>query len=301
MRILIAGCRGQLGTDCLAALSGHETRGLDLPDLDIADAASVRAAMDAFRPDAVVNCAAYTAVDRAETDESAADRANRIGPGTLAAACARTGARLVHVSTDYVLSGDLPVPEAADESVPPDPSSVYGRTKLAGERAIAASGCDHAILRTAWLYGARGRNFPKTILRLALANPERTARVVSDQWGCPTWSARLAGQIRSVLEAPAERRVSGVCHAVALGHATWFEFAEAFLSLMGVPHRLTPCTTEDYPTPARRPRNSILDDRRLREAGLLVLDDWRTALAEFVERHRDGLLREAEEANHPAC
>lgn len=297
MRILVAGSEGQLGADCLAALAHHDVRGLDRPALDIADPASVAAAFAACRPEAVVNCAAYTAVDRAEREEEAADRANRVGPAVLAAACARAGARLVHVSTDYVLAGDRPVPEAADESAPPAPLSVYGRTKLAGERAVAASGCDHAILRTAWLYGAHGRNFPKTMLRLALRGGGEPVRVVCDQWGCPTWSWRLAGQIRAVLEAPPGRGVSGVCHAVALGRATWFEFAEEFLSLMGVPHRLVPCATAEYPTAARRPRNSILDDRRLREAGLLAMDDWRTALAAFVARHREALLAEARAAS----
>lgn len=288
MRILVAGANGQLGTDCLAVLAGHETLGLDLPALDIADPESVRAAFRAFRPDAVVNCAAYTAVDRAETDEAAADRANRQGPAVLAGACAGAGARLVHVSTDYVFSGDRPVPEPWTEDDAPAPRTAYGRTKLAGERAIAGSGCDHAILRTAWLYGARGKNFPKTMLRLALANPADTARVVADQWGCPTWSRRLAEQIRAVLENPG--RVSGVCHAVGQGRTNWFEFAETFLSLVGVPHRLTPCATADYPTPARRPANSILDCGRLRAAGLLVMDGWRDALAAFVAENRDALL-----------
>lgn len=293
MRILVTGSRGQLGTDCRAVLASHELLPLDLPEIDIADPASVRAAIDSFRPDAVVNCAAWTAVDRAEAEEDAAARANRDGPAVLAAECARTGAFLVHVSTDYVLAGTLPVPQAADESTEPAPRTAYGRTKLAGERAILASGCDAAILRTAWLYGANGRNFPKTMLRLAMARPENPIRVVADQWGCPTWSLRLARQIAAVLEAPLEKRPRGVCHAVALGHANWAEFAEEFLTLVGVPHSVVRCTSAEYPTPAVRPANSILDDRRLREAGLLVMDDWRTALAEFASANREALLAEA--------
>ena len=293
MKVLITGCRGQLVTDCRTALAAHELLALDLPDLDIADAGSVRAAFERFRPDAVVNCAAWTAVDRAETEEAAAARANAAGPAVLAAECAAAGAYLVHVSTDYVLSGDRPVPEASDESAEPAPRTAYGRTKLAGERAILASGCKATILRTAWLYGAHGSNFPKTMLRLAIARPKGTARVVADQWGCPTWSARLARQIAALVDAPPSSRPLGVCHAVALGHANWAEFAEEFLSLVGVPHEITPCTSAEYPAPAARPANSILDDRRLREAGLLVMDDWRAALAQFVEQNRDGLLAEA--------
>lgn len=293
MRILITGGRGQLGTDCQTALSGHEILALDLPQLDIADPASAGAAFESFRPEAVVNCAAWTAVDRAESEEEAARRANAAGPAVLARLCAECGAHLVHVSTDYVLPGTLPAPQAADESAEPAPRTAYGRTKLEGERAILASGCKATILRTAWLYGAHGSNFPKTMLRLALANPGNTARVVADQWGCPTWSLRLARQIAAILDASPDRRPLGVCHAVALGHANWAEFAETFLTLVGVPHRIVPCTTAEYPTPAARPANSILDDRRLREAGLLVMDDWRAALAEFVARNRDALLAEA--------
>ena len=293
MRILITGGRGQLGTDCQAVLAGHEVLALDLPRLDIADPASAGAAFESFRPEAVVNCAAWTAVDRAEGEEEAARRANAEGPAVLARLCAGCGAHLVHVSTDYVLPGTLPVPQAADEGAAPAPRTAYGRTKLEGERAILASGCRATILRTAWLYGAHGANFPKTMLRLALANPGDTARVVADQWGCPTWSLRLARQIAAILDAPPDRRPLGVCHAVALGYANWAEFAETFLTLVGVPHRITPCTTAEYPTPAARPANSILDDRRLREAGLLVMDDWREALAEFVSENRAALLAEA--------
>lgn len=293
MKILVTGAGGQLGTDCMRALAAHETSGLDLPALDIADAPAVAAAMDAVRPDAVVNCAAWTAVDAAEDPAAAdaVDRANRVGPSVLAAACARRGIRLVHVSTDYVFSGDRPVPRPWLETDEPDPRTVYGRSKLAGERAIEASGCNHAILRTAWLYGARGKNFPKTMLRLALKNPGgTTARVVSDQWGCPTWSRRLAEQIRAVVERPG--LVRGVCHAVGQGRTNWFEFAEAFLSLAGVPHRLEPCATADYPTPARRPANSILDCGKLRAAGLLAFGDWRDDLAAFVAENREALLAE---------
>ncbi|MBQ7667383.1 MAG: dTDP-4-dehydrorhamnose reductase [Kiritimatiellae bacterium] len=293
MRILITGSRGQLGTDCAKVLSGHELALRDLPQIDIASDESVAREFDAFKPQVVVNCAAWTAVDAAESAEADAYRANCTGPATLAAHCAKNGALLVHVSTDYVLPGDLPVPQAADETAAPAPRSAYGRTKLAGERAILDSGCECVILRTAWLYGAHGRNFPKTMLRLALAKPGDTARVVADQWGCPTWSLQLARQIAAVIALDPQKRPRGVCHAVSQGHANWAEFADEFLSLMGVAHKITPCTTAEYPTPAVRPANSILDDRRLREAGVLVMDDWRAALQDFVKENREALLAEA--------
>ena len=293
MKILITGARGQLGTDCAEVLSAHTLKKLDLPEIDIANPESVEAAFRDFPPDVVVNCAAWTAVDAAESAEEAAFHVNATGPAVLAEACRKSGALLIHISTDYVLSGDMPIPQAADESAVPAPRSAYGRTKLSGEQAILDSGCEAVILRTAWLYGAHGRNFPKTMLKLALARPDDTAHVVDDQWGCPTWSMRLARQIKKIVETPPQKRPLGVCHAVACGFTNWAEFAEEFLTLVGIPHKITPCTTAEFGSAAKRPANSILDDRRLRDAGILTMDDWRDALAEFVKKNRDDLLLEA--------
>lgn len=283
MNILLTGAHGQLGKDCVRVFGRDPQTQLtctDLPEVDIADAACVDALLTRVQPDAVINCAAYTAVDKAESDAAACDRANRLGPAVLGAACAARGIRLLHVSTDYVFSGDRSVPEPWLEGDDPAPRTVYGETKLAGERALLESGADVTILRTAWLYGIYGRNFPRTMLKLARKNPEDSARVVADQWGCPTWSFQLAEQLRAVLTAPNAPR--GVCHAVNQGYTNWFHFAETFLTLLDVPHHFTPCTTADYPTPAQRPANSILRDARLEEAGLLVMQDWRIALSRFV-------------------
>ncbi|MFP4476253.1 MAG: dTDP-4-dehydrorhamnose reductase [Desulfatibacillaceae bacterium] len=289
MRILITGGKGQLGADCASVFAGDELLSVDVEDLDIADMAAVAGTFREFGPAAVVNCAAYTAVDACETHENEAFAVNATGPANLAAACRESGAYLVHVSTDYVFSGQKPVPEPYIENDPTGPLSAYGRTKLAGERAVAESGCEHAILRTAWLYGAGGGNFLKTMLRLSVADPGRRLRVVDDQHGSPTWSATLAGQIAKVVEA----RPKGVFHATAHGHTTWYRLATRFLSLMDAPCNIDPCTTREYPTPAARPKNSILANRALDSLGLDSMSHWEDDLARFVDRHKDGLLREA--------
>jgi len=288
MRVYITGCRGQLGFDLFDVLKErHELAGGDLPELDIAEPGSVHAALDAFRPEVVINAAAFTKVDACETERNAAMRANAAGPGLLAAYAERRGAFLVHISTDYVFDGLRAVPQPYVETDPVGPLSYYGVTKLEGERAVAAAASRFAILRTAWLYGVHGHNFLKTMLRLSLQG--RALKVVNDQHGSPTWSWRLARQIDKVID----RGARGVYHATAEGHCTWFELARHFLERMGVPHKLSPCGTEDYPTPARRPANSILENAALKRAGLNVMAPWVDDVDEFARRHRERLLEEA--------
>lgn len=289
MRILIAGGNGQLGRDCQDELgaAGHVLLAKDLPELDIADEAGMRELVRSWRPDAVVNCAAYTAVDRAEREPAAAERANATGPAVLAKVCAEAGVRLVHISTDYVFPGDREPPQPYVEADEPGPKSVYGRTKLAGERVVLATWPEGAaILRTAWLYGARGRNFLKAILKRALAG--QPLRVVDDQYGSPTCSESLAHQVRVVLEAGA----TGMFHATSQGHCTWYEFAQAFFRQMDIEANISPCTSAEFPADAPRPLNSILDNAALRAAGLDVMPSWQDALAVFVRRHREALMEE---------
>ena len=244
--VLIVGCNGQLGADCLEVLSG--SKGVDLPEMDISDRALCQRILDGLKPEIIINCAAYTAVDACESDP-ACWKVNADGPKHLAEWAAANDAFLVHVSTDYVFSGDKPLFQSLEETEAPDPVSEYGRSKLAGETAILESEADAAILRTAWLYGATGRNFLKTMLRLALQGPEKEIRVVNDQFGSPTWSRTLARQIEAVIE----KRADGVFHATSEGYCSWFDLAHRFLLLMGVSFRMAPCTTAEYPTPAKRP------------------------------------------------
>jgi len=244
--------------------------------------------LNLWRPEVIVNCAAYTAVDRAETDVAKSWHVNRDGPALLASRAQAHGIFLAHVSTDYVFDGQRTLPEPYVETDEPNPVSVYGKSKLAGEREIRERDPRHAIVRTAWLYGAHGYNFLKTILRRAVNDPRKGLRVVSDQFGTPTWSRRLAQQILAVVEADA----AGLFHASGEGHCSWYDFAKEFISLMKIDCEVRPCTTADYPTPTVRPANSILENAALKKAGLNLMQDWREDLKEYVERYREPLLNE---------
>jgi len=284
--------KGQLGTECqeLLTAAGHEIFGADLPEWDLTVPAVIERLLKEFKPEVIVNCAAFTRVDDCETQRDKAWQVNAELPARLAAGAAAAGARLIHISTDYVFSGDRPIPQAYVESDATGPVSWYGKSKLAGEQAVLKyPDCRPLILRTAWLYSRTGRNFPKTMLRLALTDPDRVIRVVNEQFGSPTWSRRLAMQIAEVLKADPP---SGVYHATAEGYCTWCEFAGYFLRAMQVPHRLEPCRSADYPTPAKRPLNSILENARLNALGISVMTDWRADVDEFVRTCRAGLLAE---------
>lgn len=289
MKILLTGAGGQLGQDCARVLAEHAVQALSSRELDIAEPSQVRAWMARVRPDAIINCAAYTAVDASESNQAQCWRVNAEGPAHLAEACARHNARLLHISTDYVFAGDRPVPQPYTEADPVSPLSEYGRSKLAGEEAVRALCANHLILRTAWLYGIGGRNFLKTMLRLSVSDPNRTIRVVNDQYGSLTWTHRLALQIRELLP----ESIHGTVHATAEGYGSWYEGAKLFLTAMAVPFSLEPCTTADYPTPARRPGNSILENSVLKAQNLNRMVPWQEDVAAFARQYRTQLLAEA--------
>ncbi|MBO0767907.1 MAG: dTDP-4-dehydrorhamnose reductase [Solirubrobacterales bacterium] len=275
MRLLITGAGGMLGQDVhsAATAAGHQVSALTRAELDIIDGAAVRAAFEAARPDAVINCAAYTQVDKAENEAEAAKQANAVAPGVLAGAAAEAGAWLVHVSTDYVFDGQKTGGPYL-ESDPVGPRSVYGSTKLEGERAIAAALPDaHTIVRSAWLFGLHGPCFPATMLRLAGERDQ--LRVVADQRGCPTYTPHLAGALVSLAEA---RSLVGVVHVAAAGEASWQEFAAATISGAGLDTRVDPISTAEYPTPAARPAYSVLRSER----GAPVLPSWQQGLSEYL-------------------
>jgi dTDP-4-dehydrorhamnose reductase len=269
MRLLVTGAAGMLGTEVVAARGGHEVVALARAELDITDAAAVRAAVRDSRPDAVINCAGWTDVDGAEADEDAATAINGDGAGHLAAAVAEAGAHVVHVSTDYVFPGDATEPYRED--APTGPRGAYGRSKLAGERAVAAAAPHaHAIVRTAWLFGPHGANFVDTMLRLAREHSE--LKVVDDQLGCPTYAGHLARALVQVAEA----RVQGVLHVAGGGACTRPELARAKFARAGVEVTVHPCTTAEFPRPAPRPAYSVLGSTR-RDAP--VLPPWQEGLA----------------------
>ncbi|MFQ1001624.1 dTDP-4-dehydrorhamnose reductase [Modestobacter sp. SSW1-42] len=276
---LVTGATGQLGTDLQALLAGADVTALGRRELDLTDEAQVRGVVGRWRDDAlargarpvVLNAAAYTAVDAAEADEETAHRVNGLAPGWLAEELAGRG-RLVHVSTDYVFAGDATRPYRPDDE--PAPRTAYGRTKLAGERAVAAVDDDAVVVRTAWVYAAHGKNFVRTMLRLEAERD--TVSVVEDQTGSPTWSADLAGGLVEVAQSP----VRGVLHATNAGSTTWYGLAVAVFAGVGADlDRVLPVPTSAYPTPAPRPAYSVLDGEAWTAAGLTHLGYWEPALA----------------------
>jgi dTDP-4-dehydrorhamnose reductase len=277
-RWLVTGAGGQLGTDVVEILAAYraDVVACDHAALDVTDPDAVDGVLLGAAPDVVVNCAAYTDVDGAETDEGAARRLNAVAPGLLAQWCTRHHTRLIHVSTDYVFAGDADTPYAED--APTDPRSAYGRTKAAGERAVTGAGGDCHVVRTAWVYGAQGRNFVKTIARLA-RDPEReTLDVVDDQLGSPTWSLHLA---RALVALGAADVRPGIWHCTGAGQATWCGLARAVLAEMGLdPARVHATTSAAFQRPAPRPSYSVLSDARWQAAGLPTMTHWRDALHE---------------------
>jgi dTDP-4-dehydrorhamnose reductase len=281
MKILLTGASGQVGFElerslqAIGKVAAFGRGGMDLSDLD-----QVRDVLRRERPDLIVNPAAYTAVDQAETDSALAYRINAEAPGLMAQEARRLGAALVHYSTDYVFDGSKQ--GAYLETDLTNPINVYGRSKLAGEQAIAASGARHLILRTSWVYGTRGKNFLLTMQRLGRERDE--VRVVADQHGAPTWSRTIADTTACIL---AQARVGGpawwdanggIYHLSSQGQTTWHGFAEACMAASGLACRVLPISSADYPVPAPRPQNSVLNSDKL-IARFAALPAWEQALS----------------------
>lgn len=284
MKWLVTGAGGQLGADLLARLAADDAVGLTRPDLDIADAAAVSALFAQVRPDIVINAAAYTAVDAAEADEDGAHSGNAVGPRNLAEASARSGARLIHLSTDYVFAGDGNAPYSV--TAPTAPKTAYGRTKLAGERLVREALPDASwVVRTAWVYGATGKNFVKTMARLEKSR--ETLTVVDDQRGSPTWSADLADGLIALGRSEA---VPGIYHCTNSGDTTWCGLARAVFEELGAdPRRVHPITSAEFVTPAPRPAYSVLSGAEWQAAGLPAMRNWRDALHGAFEEVGDAL------------
>lgn len=270
-----------LGTDLVrSAPSGVRVVATDREELDLCDRASVARALDAERPEWVVNVAAYTAVDRAESEREAAFAINGAAVGALGEECARRGVRVLHVSTDYVFPGDAARPYREDDPVAP--LNAYGESKLAGERALEASGAEAVVVRTQWLFGAHGKSFPRTMWERALAR--QATRVVADQRGRPTYTVDLAAAMWGLIE----RDARGVFHAANDGEATWHELAARVFAAAGARELLAECTTADYPTPARRPSYSVLATGKLERALGTPMPRWEDAVDRFVAELRQG-------------
>lgn len=279
--ILITGANGQLGSefrDVVEQYPQHQFHFYSRAELDIANAENVQDAFKLVRPNFCVNCAAYTAVDKAETETEAAFAINATGTKNLAAACAHYRAKFIHVSTDYVFDGTGTEPY--HEEHPTNPVNAYGQSKLQGEVAALAANPDAIVIRTSWVYSAHGANFVKTMLRLMQSRPEIS--VVADQKGSPTYAADLAAAILQIIKS--SKWQGGIYHFSNEGVITWFEFAQAIKELTNSTCVVHPITTKDYPTPAKRPAYSVLDKTKIQQTFNLQLKDWKESLKQCLAK-----------------
>jgi dTDP-4-dehydrorhamnose reductase len=288
-RILLFGKIGQVGWELRRTLAPmSQLTCVDFPDVDFTSPDSIRRWIRGTSPQIVVNAAAYTAVDKAETETVLATKINADAPAVMAEECRRLGALLVHYSTDYVFDGTKSTPYVEEDT--PGPLSAYGRSKLAGDAAIQQSGCDHLIFRLCWVYGARGSNFMLTMMRLAREREQ--LRVVSDQIGCPTWSRMIAettAQALTRITSPETARAfSGVYHLCSAGQTSWHGFASAIVAGMPEAERkcreVVPIPSAEYPTPTRRPAYAVMSCAKLERVFQLALPDWKASLDLVMEK-----------------
>ncbi|MDD4018958.1 MAG: dTDP-4-dehydrorhamnose reductase [Kiritimatiellae bacterium] len=275
MKVFLTGGKGMLGRTLQRHFRQHDLFIADLPEIDITDGRCVEQAVAAFRPDAVIHCAAMTHVDACETEADRAYRINALGSAYVARAAERCRARLIAVSTDYVFDGSLERPYHEFDS--PAPRTVYGASKLAGEEAVRRHCPDHTIVRIAWLYGEEGPSFLHTMLKLG-AQAGAPLKVVDDQFGNPTSTDAVAGLLERLLDTP----IPGVVHGSCEGETSWFGFARALFEKSRLSREIIPCATSEFPRPAPRPANSRLEKRVLRLAGLPPMPHWQEALEKFI-------------------
>jgi len=289
MKILLIGKNGQVGWELRRTLAPlAEVVAVDYPEINLTDTPALRQFVAGTRPAVVVNAAAYTAVDKAETETELCRQVNAVAPGVLAGEAKKIGALMVHYSTDYVFDGAKTSPYVETDA--PNPMGAYGRSKLEGDRAVKASGADHLIFRLCWVYGARGQNFMLTMQRLA--REREKLRVVGDQFGCPTWSRMIAETtalaLKQVLAGADRSGFNGEYHLAASGQTNWHEFASRIIEWMPEAERkcraVEKIATAEYPTPARRPAYSVLDCGKLRKTFGLRLPDWEASLLQVLDK-----------------
>lgn len=294
-RILVTGCQGQLGTDLMVGLEeGYQVTGIDIDTLNITDASAVFNYLQKLRPEVVIHAAAYTDVDGCESNVAEAMGVNVTGTRHLALACRDVGAKLIYYSTDYVFDGKRDRPYVEDDE--PAPQTVYGKSKLAGERAILDVLTDYAILRITWVYGATGGNFVKTMLRIGKGQVQARQRgdkyaslkVVDDQIGNPTWTRDVVRQTARVLR----DNLRGLFHASSEEQCSWYKFAREIFEIVGLEVDVKPCPSEEYPLPATRPHWSVLENARLKSLEANEMRDYRVALEEFLSKCGEKILGE---------
>ena len=281
MKVLVTGYAGQLGYDTVRLLEarGIECRGVDMQDFDLTDGESVKTYVQAYRPTAIVHCAAYTNVDKAESQPEICAAVNGMGTVNVVRAALSVGAKLVFISTDYVFPGTGDQPYQIDDRY--GPLNVYGMSKVQGEDAVRSLMTRYFIVRTSWVYGKNGRNFVRTMLRLG--SEKKEIRVVNDQIGSPTYSRDLARVICDMIQT----EKFGIYHVRNEGYLSWYDFAKMIMDKAALPCRVVPVPSAEYPTPAKRPRNSRLDGSRLAEAGFEPMPPVEDALDRFLEEIKD--------------
>lgn len=279
-KLLIVGANGQLGTDVvkIAKERGVACKGIDFPDIDVTKKESVRSVVDTEKPTIIINCAAFTAVDDCETKKDIAFKVNGDGCGILAQESQRVKAKLIHISTDYVFDGTKKTPYV--ESDTPSPATEYGKSKLDGEQQVAKYTENYQIYRIAWLYGLYGNNFVKTIRNAALKKQGTGdgLKVVNDQFGSPTWTVDVCNQIFATMNLD----LCGIFHCTSEGSCTWYDFAKAIVDAYGINTPVNACTTVEYPRPAPRPKFSVLENERLKKAGVNIMPHWKDAFKNYV-------------------
>jgi dTDP-4-dehydrorhamnose reductase len=294
MRILLTGSSGQLGSECKEVLKDdYEIISPNKEELDITSWDKVIMSIDQLSPDIILNCAAFTNVDECEKEKKLAERINVEGPRNLAQGAARYDKIIVHISSDLIFNGRKRLPQPYFEDDPMSPLSRYGLTKMESEMAVKQNTPHYIIIRAGWIYGVRGDSFLKQMLQLAMKKDQKSIYVVNDQIGSPTWSYRLAQQIKVLID----NRKEGVYHATSEGYCSRYEWAKYFLEKMEITIPVLPCTSEEYPTPAKRPLNSILENRQLKIEGLNIMPNWQKDLDIFIDNYGEMLLKGEEESN----
>ncbi|NLL13719.1 MAG: dTDP-4-dehydrorhamnose reductase [Fibrobacter sp.] len=278
--ILIIGSNGQLGSDMvmLSKQAGFNVSEIDFPQIDITDPSMTERCIIDFKPDYIINCAAYTAVDDCETHQKTAFAVNAQGAQNIAISAKKAGAVMVHISTDYVFDGKKDSPYLEQDQTAP--LTVYGKSKLEGERLIAAHCEKYQIFRIAWLYGIYGNNFVKTIRNVAQKKMQQKQplKVVNDQFGTPTYTREVCAQVLKMITQP----YYGIFHCTNEGYCSWYDFALEIIKAAGIDVELVPCTTDEFPRPAPRPHYSVLENANLKKLNMNVMKDWKTAFKNFL-------------------